>query len=108
MLNKRKITTIYVDEELKNKALSLGINLSGWFNTKLKEVVEILEGNNTREYEPCGGRDLNPRIPTEPDPQSGTFDLARQPPPTTKGIHFIYPFSIKGPFLRLFCTSSLE
>ena len=80
MLNKRKITTIYVDEELKNRALSLGINLSGWFNTKLKEVVEILEGNSTREYELCGGGDLNSRIPTEPDPQSGTFDLARQPP----------------------------
>ena len=101
MLNKRKITTIYVDEELKNRALSLGINLSGWFNTKLKEVVEILEGDSTREYELCGGRDLNPRIPTEPDPQSGTFDLARQPPPTTKGIHFIYPFLVRKALLPL-------
>ena len=80
MLNKRKITTIYVDEELKNKSLSLGINLSGWFNTKLKEVVEILESDNTIEYEECGGGDLNPRTPTRPDPESGAFDQARQPP----------------------------
>ena len=28
----------------------------------------------------CGGGDLNPRIPTEPDLKSGTFNLARQPP----------------------------
>ena len=27
----------------------------------------------------CKGRDLNPRIPTEPDPQSGAFDQARLP-----------------------------
>ncbi len=25
----------------------------------------------------CGGRDLNPRTPAGPDPESGTFDLAR-------------------------------
>ncbi len=31
----------------------------------------------------CGGRDLNPRTPTGPDPESGAFGHA-QPPPQLK------------------------
>ena len=34
-----------------------------------------------RPFKKCGGPDLNRRTPAGPDPESGAFDLARQPPP---------------------------
>ncbi len=36
---------------------------------------------NTENPKGCGGPDSNRRTPAGPDPESGAFDLARQPPP---------------------------
>ena len=76
MLNK-KITTVYLDEALKSKALLYGINLSKFCNNALHNLINMLECKNSDK---CEGPDLNRRTPMRQDPESCTFNQARQPP----------------------------
>ena len=41
MLNNKKITTVYIDEDILNKAKSMGLNISKFIELKLKEFIEI-------------------------------------------------------------------
>ena len=58
-----------IDKNLLQRAMKLGINLNSVLEEKFKVILNS-----------CGGWDLNPRTPTGPDPKSGAFGLARQPP----------------------------
>ena len=62
----RKKLTLLVDKNLTELAKAKRINLSKFMEYKLREEL-------FQETISCGGRDLNPRTPTGPDPQSGAF-----------------------------------
>ena len=85
----RKITTLYLDRDLVNRSKIAGINLSKYVENRLRETLT--------DIEKCRGRDLNARIPTEPDPQSGAFDQSRQPLPGGRRLSqaiFIFAFPV--------------
>jgi len=67
MLNNKKITTVYIDKDILNKAKSIGLNISKFIELKLKEFIEINSHELTEKpliSIKSHWRDLNPR-PTD-------------------------------------------
>ena len=68
-MGKKARTTLTIDEEVLAKAKEIGLNISQFCETKLKQAIEQLSNPGVGE-EKCGGRDLNPRRPTPEDLKS--------------------------------------
>ena len=80
MTHKKRVS-LFIDGELADRARAYGLNLSRFMGNGLSVYFSSIERGYSWKWENsvCRGWDLNPRIPTEPDPQSGAFDQSRQP-----------------------------
>ena len=76
----RKITTIKVEEGLLNSARAMGLNVSRYVETKLREFLKTQQSGMLGGVDQCGGPDLNRRTPIGTDLESVAFGQARQPP----------------------------
>ena len=81
IMTHKKRVSLFIDSELVDSARAYGLNLSKFLGNRLSDFF-LMNGegySQNPDKSKCKGRDLNPRIPTEPDPQSGAFDQARLP-----------------------------
>ncbi len=76
----RKITTIKVEESVLNSAQAIGLNVSKYVETKLREFLKTQQVSVLGDVDLCGGPDLNRRTSTGTDLESVAFGQARQPP----------------------------
>ena len=66
----KKAIKLSIEEELIVEARKIGLNISAFLENRLREFLDMGSKDQNNQ---CGGRDLNPRTPTGPDPESGAF-----------------------------------
>jgi intergrase/recombinase len=66
----RKITTIKVEESVLNSARAIGLNVSKYVETKLREFLKTQQVSVLGDVDLCGGPDSNRRTPAGTDPKS--------------------------------------